>query len=60
MIETGTGVEIWFKITDGVGLALSNVPISFAPQANISGATGNVTDGLGVAGALMVGPQLSW
>lgn len=57
VIETGTGVEIWFKITDGIGLALGNVPISFAPQANISGTTGSVTDSLGVAAALMLAPN---
>lgn len=57
VIEAGTGVEIWFKITDGFGLALGNVPVGFAPTANVSGTTGPSTDGEGFAGALMLAPN---
>jgi uncharacterized protein (TIGR03437 family) len=57
VIEAGNGVVIWFKITDGIGVPLGNVPIGFSPAASNAGQTGNTTDSLGIGGALMRSPN---
>ena len=67
VIEQGTGVEIWFKITDGVGIAYPAISVGFAPSASIGTQFVNscsngiqsipCTDALGIAGALMLAPN---